>query len=171
MRDAVTAARPLALAAPAALIAAASLAVLAAVWTLQARGYTPCELCLKERIPFYLALMPAAALAVTGPRLPAPLSRLAFALLAALFAAGTALGTYHAGVEWHLWAGPTGCSGAAAAPPGVDDFLKQLQAVSVVRCDEAALRVAGLSLAAWNAVVSAGLAAVAALGWRRAGAR
>ena len=52
MRDAVTAPPRPALTGPATLIAAASLAVLAAVWTLQSRGYSPCELCLEERIPF-----------------------------------------------------------------------------------------------------------------------
>jgi len=35
-----------------------------------------------------------------------------------------------------------------------------------VRCDSAALRILGLSLAGWNAVISAGLAALAALGLR-----
>ncbi|MBV8240696.1 MAG: disulfide bond formation protein B, partial [Hyphomicrobiales bacterium] len=36
----------------------------------------------------------------------------------------------------------------------------------VVRCDEAQLRVAGLSLAGWNVLVSAALAAYAALAAR-----
>ena len=74
---------------------------------------------------------------------------------------------YHAGVEWKFWPGPSECSGTAAAPVAVGDFLKQLQSVTVVRCDEAALQVMGLSLAAWNALLSAGLAAVGVLGWRR----
>lgn len=162
-------------------IALAGAAAVAAVWILQARGYTPCELCLKERLPFYAGVPIAAALALLAPLGRKPPARAAlraavraamrsgFAALALLFAAGAALGVYHAGVEWHLWAGPTGCSGAVAAPAAVSDFLKQLDAVSVVRCDEAALRVLGLSLAAWNALLSAGLAAAAAVGFRRVG--
>lgn len=158
-------------------IALAGAAAVAAVWILQARGYTPCELCLKERLPFYAGVPIAAALALLAPLGRRPPARAAlraamragFAALALLFAAGAALGVYHAGVEWHLWAGPTGCSGAVAAPAAVSDFLKQLDAVSVVRCDEAALRVLGLSLAAWNALLSAGLAAAALAGFRRAG--
>lgn len=153
----------------AALIALLGAGTVVAVWILQARGYTPCELCLKERVPFYVGVPLAALLSLVGPRLPRAPARLGFALLVLLFAAGAALGAYHAGVEWKFWAGPTGCSGAAAAPAAVSDFLKQLDTVTVVRCDEAALQVLGLSLAAWNALLSAALAVVAALGWRRAG--
>ncbi|WP_237478534.1 disulfide bond formation protein B [Lichenibacterium dinghuense] len=150
----------------AALIAVLGAATVAAVWTLQARGYTPCELCLKERVPFYIGTPLAAALAVLAPRLPRAAVRTGFGVLVLLFAAGAALGVYHAGVEAKLWAGPTGCSGAAAAPAAVSDFLAQLKTVTVVRCDEAALQVLGLSLAAWNALLSALLAAVAAAGLR-----
>lgn len=169
MRDTVRSAPVLALDAAAALVAFLGAATVAAVWILQARGYNPCELCLKERVPFYAGMPLAAALAVLSPRLPRAASRVGFAALILVFAAGAALGAYHAGVEWKLWAGPTGCSGAAAAPAAVADFLKQLDSVTVVRCDEAALQVLGLSLAAWNALLSAGLAAVAALGFRQAG--
>lgn len=167
MRDRVTMTPRTGPAIVAGTIAAVSVATLAAVWTLQERGYNPCELCLKERIPFYVGLPPAAGLALLAPRLPRPASRVGFALLALVFAAGAVLGAYHVGVEWKLWAGPTGCSGAASAPADVGDFLDQLKSVTVVRCDEAALQVLGLSLAGWNAVLSAGLAALAILGWRR----
>ena len=51
------------------------------------------------------------------------------------------------------------------------DLLKQLQTVNVVRCDEAAWRFLGLSLAGYNVLISLALAAVAAWGavtaWRR----
>jgi disulfide bond formation protein DsbB len=46
----------------------------------------------------------------------------------------------------------------------VNDFLKQLQTVKVVRCDAVAIRILGLSLAGWNAVISAGLFALAIMG-------
>ena len=46
------------------------------------------------------------------------------------------------------------------------NMLKQLQSVSVVRCDEAAWRFLGLSLAGWNVPLSLGLAVLAACGFR-----
>jgi disulfide bond formation protein DsbB len=48
------------------------------------------------------------------------------------------------------------------------DFLRQIEATRLVRCDEVALRIFGLSLAGWNAVISAGLAVLAAAGVRKA---
>ena len=57
----------------------------------------------------------------------------------------------------------------AAGGPGsldVNDLVKSLDSVKVVRCDEVQLRIAGLSLAGWNVVASAVLAVYAALAAR-----
>ena len=48
------------------------------------------------------------------------------------------------------------------------DFLKQLETTKVVRCDAVAIRILGLSLAGWNAVMSTAMAALALLGARKA---
>ena len=46
-------------------------------------------------------------------------------------------------------------------------LLKQLQSIHVVRCDGAAWRFLGLSLAGYNVLISLALAAIAALGFMR----
>jgi disulfide bond formation protein DsbB len=46
-------------------------------------------------------------------------------------------------------------------------LLSQLQSIHVVRCDEAAWRFLGLSLAGYNVLISLALAAIAALGLMR----
>ena len=151
-------------AAAALVVALGSAATIAAAWGFERAGYTPCELCLLERDPFYvgaaLALL-TAGVARAGRR---GLARVLCSLLALVFLASAGLAAYHAGVEWGIWAGPTGCSGAVTAAPTVGDFLKQLDSVKVVRCDAAALRILGLSLAGWNVLVSLALAGVAGLG-------
>ena len=78
--------------------------------------------------------------------------------------AGAALGTYHSGVEWHWWAGPTECSGPIADLSAKGRLLDQLQTVHVVRCDEAAWRLFGISLAGYNVLISLALAAIAGYG-------
>ena len=156
------------LATPAAIVAVLGASTLAAAWVLQSRGYSPCELCLRERVPFYAGGPLAAALAISPPRLPRAAQRIGFTLLTLTFAAETTLGAYHAGVEWHLWAGPTGCSGVLAAPADVVEFVKQHADVTIVYCDKAAIYIFGLSHAAWDALVCLGLAVTAALGWRHA---
>ncbi len=64
------------------------------------------------------------------------------------------LAAYHAGIEWKWWAGPSTCSAINMTDPtaqSIDDFFN---AAKVVRCDQAALVVAGLSLSGWNFVIS-----------------
>jgi disulfide bond formation protein DsbB len=145
----------------ASLILAAAVFGLAGAWTFQWLGYEPCELCLKERTAFYAAL-PIATAAIFLARNARPAyARAALALLAAIFAANAALAFYHAGVEWKLWAGPADCTGAFAQPATMEEFRRQLQHVHVVRCDEPALKLLGLSLAFWDFVLSSLLALLA----------
>jgi disulfide bond formation protein DsbB len=147
-------------------ILAVAVASIAGALLFEALGYLPCELCLKERIPYYAAI-PIAGLALfLAWRGANTLLRAEFAVLALIFVASAVFGAYHAGVEWGFWPGPTECTGALYRAGSVSDFLKQLESVKVVRCDSAALRILGLSLAGWNAVISAGLAALAAYGLR-----
>ena len=58
--------------------------------------------------------------------------------------------------------------GVAFADLTAQDLLTRLNATPVVRCDEVAWRFLGLSMAAWNAVFSAGLAVVWGMAARRA---
>ena len=139
-------------------------ATILGAWGFELAGYVPCELCLKERVPFYAGVPLAALVMALALRRRAGLLQAGFAALVLIFAAGTGLAIYHAGVEWGFWPGPASCSGSFTAPAQVGDFLHQLQTTSVVRCDAAALRILGLSLAGWDAVVSAVLALAAAWG-------
>ncbi len=146
----------------AALIGAAAFATLAGAWIFQALGIVPCELCLKERIAYYGAIPLAAIVAYAAAGRAPAIAPAGLIGLALIFAVNAALGVYHSGIEWMLWKGPEDCTGSIAAAPKVADFLKELQHIKVVRCDEVQIRVLGLSLANWNVVISAALAALAA---------
>ncbi|MBD8907656.1 disulfide bond formation protein B [Methylorubrum zatmanii] len=122
-------------------------------------GYVPCKLCLTERVPYYL-VVPLGLIAALAPRRPA---RLVLGLMAVLLLYGAGLGVYHAGAEWGFWPGPSDCGGGSGAGPAdVGDFLKSLEHVRPVDCTAAAWRFLGISLAGWNAVIAAALAALAA---------
>lgn len=131
-------------------------------------GVRPCPLCLDQRIAYYAAV-PLAILAALLPQRRWMWARLIFAALALGFAVNAGLGVYHAGIEWGWWPGPEACSGVApiAATPGA--LLDSLANSRVVRCDEAALRIFGLSLAGYSALLSLLLMAFAAFGVRRTG--
>jgi disulfide bond formation protein DsbB len=146
------------------IILAIAAASIAGAFAFEALGYLPCELCLKERIPYYAAIPLAGLAALFAARGHKKPLRAAFVGLALIFAASAAFGAYHAGIEWGFWAGPTECSGVLERARSVQDFLHQLQGTMVARCDAPALRIFGQSLAGWNAIVSAGLAALAVKG-------
>lgn len=148
------------------LLALAAAGALAGAFTMQAIGYRPCELCYLQRIAFYACAPAGLAAALAPPKL----RRALLWAMALAFAGNALIGLYHSGVEWKLWAGPSACTGEAL-PKARDmtDFLNQVQTTQVVRCDEPAIRILGLSMAGWNAILSTSLAAVAAAAARRAG--
>jgi disulfide bond formation protein DsbB len=146
-----------------ALIALGAGFALAAAWYFQlVVGLAPCPLCLTQRIAYYIAVPTALVLAGLSARGLRTVSRLGLALLALLMLGNAGIAGYHAGIEWGLWIGPTACSGGA--PVVVSDIMSALKTAHVPRCDEAAWRLLGLSMAGWNALIALSLAAIAALG-------
>jgi disulfide bond formation protein DsbB len=143
-------------------IGAAAAATLAGAWIFQAYGIVPCELCLKERIAYYGAIPLAAIVAYAATGRASTIAVSGLVGLALIFVVNAGLGIYHSGIEWTLWKGPEDCTGAIASAPNVADFLKDLQHIKVVRCDDVQIRILGLSLANWNVLISAALAALAA---------
>ncbi|MCA3305391.1 MAG: disulfide bond formation protein B [Roseomonas sp.] len=132
-------------------------------------GLAPCELCLWQRWPYWVAAG-FAALALVLPRFGAPL--LAMAGLAALVSG--VLGGFHLGVEQGFWPSPlAGCkapiSGGAMS---IEDMLKSLAPTPNKPCDAAAFLIPGLpiSMAGMNMVYGLGLGALS-LGLARQGAR
>ena len=125
-------------------------------------GYAPCPLCLQERYAYYFAV-PALVAAFFAARTESfTLARILLALVALGFLINAGVGVYHSGIEWQWWAGPQECSGTGASVGPAGGLAKQLESFSVVRCDEAAWRFLGLSLAGYNALISLALAAIAA---------
>lgn len=139
--------------------------ILGALFIEHVLGVKPCELCLKQRIPYYTGIPLAALAAFVATRRPSGgVTAALLGAVALIFTVGGGMGVYHAGVEFGLWAGPSDCTGAIGQASGMGDFLKQLQTVKVVRCDEVAIRIFGLSLAAWNVLIANGLALTAFVG-------
>ncbi len=127
-------------------------ATIAGAWLFEWWGYDPCHLCLLERWPYYAAIILAPLFALIASN--GSSRRLALLALGLLFVGSMVFGIYHSGIEWKWWPGPSSCTGSGQLT-GLPDLTKK-----VVMCDEAALRILGLSLAGWNAVISAALAAI-----------
>jgi disulfide bond formation protein DsbB len=124
---------------------AITLAVLVGAWGFEYFGYAPCELCLMQRYAYY-AVIP---LSLIFAYLPPNIQRGGLYLIALTMLGSMIFGIYHSGVEWKFWQGPTTCTGGAMTG-GLPDLTKK-----AVMCDQPAIRILGLSLAGWNAIVSA----------------
>jgi disulfide bond formation protein DsbB len=137
------------------LIAGVAAATLAGAWFFQlVVGLSPCPLCLDQRVPYYLAVPLALGVATLSKN--EPLARAGFVLLAFVLAIACGLAVYHAGVEWKFWEGPADCSGSVVSL-GSGSILDQMNKTRVIRCDEAAWTLFGISLAGYNALIAGAL--------------
>ncbi len=94
------------------LVAIAAAATIAGAWFFQlVLGIVPCPLCLEQRYAYYFIIPFAVLVAIAASRgPPRSLLALGFAVLAIAALANAGLGTYHAGVEWKFWPGPSECT-------------------------------------------------------------
>lgn len=148
------------------LVLIAAIATIGGAWFIElVLDIKPCHLCLQQRIPYYAGIpVVLVATLFLGRDETGKAGRLLLALSGIIFLTGAAFGIYHTGVEYQLWAGPADCTGNIANNVPLQDFLKQLETVKVIRCDEVPMRIFGLSLAAWNAIISSCMAIGAAIG-------
>lgn len=138
-----------------------SFALLAGAFLFQLAGYAPCHLCLLQRWPHGAAFAIGVLILATGWR------ALPWAgALAALTTAG--IGAYHTGVERGWFVGPTSCTSGDIGGLSADDLMTQIMNAPLVRCNEVAWSLMGLSMASWNAILSLVLALIWLQAARRA---
>jgi disulfide bond formation protein DsbB len=120
-------------------------------------GLAPCVLCFWQRWPHW------AALAIGLLLLALPVRGLA--LLGALaMATGAGIAAYHVGVEQGFWPGPNTCAAPDLAGQSAEELLESILAAPVVRCEDVAWSLLGISMAGWNGIASVVLAGL----WLRA---
>ena len=126
--------------------AGGSALLLAGAFIFQFLGYLPCAMCLWQRWPHAAAVVIGlVALAVPGRALP---------WLGALAAATTsAIGVFHAGVEQGWWPGPSSCTGGGGGALTGD--LLSTDGPRLIMCDQISWQMLGISMAGWNAILSA----------------
>lgn len=147
-------------------IFAVGLMTLLGAWFFQyVLGYLPCHLCLQQRIPYYVIIPLSLAVALAArTSVPRGLVAAGLAILGIAALCGVALGTYHAGIEWGFWPGPTDCTGSLWDLKSGGSIFDQLDSIHVVPCDKAAWRFLGISLAGYNALISLLMAGCAGFG-------
>lgn len=147
------------------LVAAVCLTALSSVLISQ-YGFdlNPCILCLYERIPYVTAGLTALAMALlpTSPRL----RRFGLLLIGLSFAANSALGFYHVGVEQHWWTNP-GCTGGPLTSVSLADMQSALLKPVRPACDDVQWSLFGITLAGYNLLLSLAMTALTAVAGRK----
>jgi disulfide bond formation protein DsbB len=125
-------------------------------------GLSHCEMCYWQRWPHMVAIAVGllALASFAWPRLA--LVFMLSAITALIVTAG--IGVFHVGVEYHWWAGPQTCTGNVPVGLSPEQLRKYLFGAKMVRCDETAWAMWGISMAGWNAILSGALAFVLASG-------
>jgi disulfide bond formation protein DsbB len=132
------------------------LATIAGAWGSQIfGGLVPCELCLEQRLAYYWGLPVLALILIFWNRLPRTVWFIAMAIALLIFVWSTYMAGHHAGVEYGFWPGPTACSGIGVEVSFED--LSNINATRVVPCDAIQFEILGVSLAGFNAIISAAI--------------
>lgn len=128
-------------------------------------GLAPCEMCHWQRWP-HMAAVALGLAAIAARRWP----RLALVCVMTAITAlviTSALGVFHAGVEQRWWQGPTTCTSRIPSGLTLDQLKKYLLSAPRVLCDQIVWQLSGISMAGWNAILSAGLAIAIGIGVAR----
>ncbi|NOW45442.1 disulfide bond formation protein DsbB [Novosphingobium sp. SG751A] len=116
-------------------------------------GLVPCEMCWWQRYAHFAALGLAVAAFVL------PVKRLFVALSGLALVAASAIGGYHAGVEYGWWKGLTECTTTVSFSNGGDP-LAAIMAAPVIRCDVVQWKLMGISMAGFDFLISGAAALV-----------
>jgi len=137
----------------------ASLAILGGAFAFQfIGGLHPCALCLWQRYPYAVVIGLAglgAGLARAGVKRPQLAILMGLCALAFVIDAGIA--GFHVGVEQKWWEGLATCSGTTTGAASTEELLNRLLAAPVVRCDEIAWSMFGISMAGYNFLLALAL--------------
>jgi len=159
----------------AATVLLASLAILGAALGFQyLAGIEPCALCHWQRYP-YVATIVLGALALgmsTVRPEPTPAIAALIALAGAFFLAGMGVSAFHVGVEQGWWQGLAACGAPKGPARDIEELRRILLGQNVVRCDEIAWSLFGISMAGYNFLLSLALAGFAfSAAWNLLGGR
>jgi len=109
----------------------------------------PCELCLKQRHPYYVMILISALIFF----IPFSLKIFGFMLIQISSIYGLFYAIWHVGVENNLLSGPSGCSAGLEITENTINLKEQILSKQVISCDEVIWSFFGISAASINTLV------------------
>lgn len=109
----------------------------------------PCELCLKQRHPYYFII----GLIIINFIIPISKRIYGFILIQLSSLYGLFYAVWHVGVESNFLEGPSGCSSGLNFSSNTADLKEQILSKQVISCDEVVWSLFGLSAASINTII------------------
>lgn len=116
----------------------------------------PCALCQYQRLAWWIALGLAGVTFYLRRRRILLLSGLTLTIIVIL--AGAATAGYHVGVEQKWWEGPSSCTNSGLNDLDINALKDAIMNAPVIRCDEVAWSLFGISMAGYNLLLALGAA-------------
>ena len=116
-------------------------------------GVMPSELAQQQRLCHYLGILVLGIVIIFWRRSRLAWQYVAMAVLIAAFLWSAGLSALQAGIEWGLWPDQAACPNPAGGM-----WLETLGGIMPIECNVVQLRIFGLSLAGYNALVSLAIA-------------
>ena len=110
---------------------------------------TPCEMCLKQREPYYVIIL--GFIIITILRWQEHIWFYLGVQLISIY--GLFYSIWHVGIENNLLAGPTGCSSALNNTNNISNLKEQILSKPVINCEDIAWSIFGLSAATINSLL------------------
>ena len=126
-----------------------SIAIMSAMVAEHIYGLQPCELCLKQRHPYYFILLIILMIFL----IPSFHKLIMYFLIQLAILYGIFYSLWHVGVENKLLKGPAGCSAGLLEATSTTDLKEQILSRQVISCDEVIWSFFGLSAASLNTIV------------------
>lgn len=114
-------------------------------------GFQPCNLCIYQRIPFFLILFFSSCSIFLIH--DAKIKKCIFYLLILLFLGNMILALYHVGIEQKLFDLPASCLGTNLLNMNnIDQLTEIIMQKPAVRCDKTEFEIFGISMAMMNVI-------------------
>ncbi|WP_305972354.1 MULTISPECIES: disulfide bond formation protein B [unclassified Mameliella] len=123
------------------------------------QGLLPCQLCYWQRYGHFGALV------IGGIALALP-NRILLALGALSALSSSVIGIFHSGVERQWWEGLKSCSAPSLEGLSPEEAMEAIMNAPMVPCDQIPWELFGLSMANYNVVASAVIAALFVMAMR-----
>ena len=108
-----------------------SVCVVIFVHYLEYIGFTPCQLCIYQRWPWYLIIF-LSLISIFYNKKVYPYNKF---IIFMIFVGSAAYAGWHAGIEWAFWEGPTTCATGTNKIESHNNLLENIQNIqSFVSC-------------------------------------